>query len=111
MILCEAGYDQTKHETALNKIRKEKNGIKAIVEAVAQMYVELYSLSGPEDINNGMCEDFAYDVKNVLPKAKVTWLEQNCNAETKRRRRGRTGRTGSTTSSSARSSKKRSLPV
>ncbi len=75
MLLCEAGYEDAKHNLHIESIRKQKLPINKVIPAVVNLYIDLYEQDAIE-INNGMCEDFAADVCSLVSNAKAFWLDE-----------------------------------
>ena len=49
--------------------------IEEVIRAVVVSYMALYDLDGPDDINHGMCEDFAEDVCRLVSGAEGYWID------------------------------------
>ena len=67
MLLSEAGYDQTNHDDGVKSIRRESLTITDAIVALVDLYEKLYRTDA-YNINCGMCEDFAYDVLDLIGK-------------------------------------------
>lgn len=83
------GYDKEKHDRALRGLSIERvMAIKDLVAPLAEMYHSLYGVDAIE-INDGLCEAFAHDLKALLAthlpefaaKAKVRWIDEIDNLE------------------------------
>lgn len=92
MILAEVGYMQDEHESAVEAIRKQRPNIQDAIYYLTNAYCSLYaSINQPEDINCGLCHDFAEDLSAILSHRYVVepiWgdalfaEETNCDCET-----------------------------
>ena len=72
MLLSEAGYEESKHTGCIEAIRRRGlTNISDIITAVVGVYLDLYALNEPCEINHGMCEDFAEDVCSLVPGAEI----------------------------------------
>ena len=60
MLLAEMRYEEAKHNRRIEAIRRRGLAtISEVILAVTQLYLDLYDLADPAEINRGMCEDFA----------------------------------------------------
>ena len=75
MLLCEANYDERKHDERIRAIPRSLP-ISGIIEAVVAAYLDLYGLNEASEINQGMCEDFAEDVCSLVPGAEAYWDDE-----------------------------------
>jgi hypothetical protein len=77
MLLAEMRYEEAKHNRHIEAIRRRGLAtISEVVKAVTQLYVDLYGLADPAEINRGMCEDFAEDVCSLVPGAEAWWADE-----------------------------------
>jgi len=76
MLLAEAGYDEARHNDCIESLRRKGGTISAVIEELAGHYVRMYGLGGVEEINWGMCEDFAEDVCRLVPGAYAAWDDE-----------------------------------
>jgi len=76
VLLSEAGYSQKKHDKMVGRIAKMSDvSITGAIEALAEGYERLYGVVA-EEINDGMCEDFASDLKALVPGVSVKWIDE-----------------------------------
>jgi hypothetical protein len=71
--LAEIGYDQDKHDAGIGAITATT--LPAIIEAVTEVYRDLYDQS-PAEINCGNCEEFAHDVKDAYGCGEPLWHDE-----------------------------------
>ncbi len=77
MTLSEAGYEESKHTGCIEAIRRRGlTNISDVITAVVGVYLDLYALKEPCEINHGMCEDFAEDVCSLIPGAEAHWDDE-----------------------------------
>ena len=75
--LASVGYNQRKHDRMVKRIKKiDGITIKVAIEKLVLGYCNLYDLDRPSVINQGMCEDFAHDVKSIIPEAQPLWDDE-----------------------------------
>ncbi len=72
-ILAEVGYDKAAHDDAISEIERTDD-IPKIIEDLARKYQRLY-LVDARQINEGMCEDFAHDLRSILGRGEVKWAD------------------------------------
>jgi hypothetical protein len=70
MILAEIGYNQRTHDEAVNWVISQCRDLKPVdigkvIDKLVQTYYNLYQVS-INDINCGLCQDFAQDLVNIF---------------------------------------------
>jgi DNA repair protein RadC len=75
-LMAEAGYDKEKHDKRIEKIRSMGLNMPDAIRAVARAYIDLYGLSGPKEINRGMCAEFAADIESLFKDAESFWDDE-----------------------------------
>lgn len=73
--MAEAGYEETRHNEWVEKIRAKNLSIDGVIENLCELYAALYGVT-PYKINCGMCEDFANDVQDLVPGAEGFWGDE-----------------------------------
>lgn len=77
MLLCEMDYEEQKHNERMDAIRKlGLKNLSDIIKAVVSLWLDLYGLASPEEINHGCCEDFAEDVIALYPECEAYWTDE-----------------------------------
>jgi hypothetical protein len=76
MLLYEVGYDQKIHDKEVKEIRDLKlESISDIIKCLRLAYYKMYKVK-PIDINDGMCDDFAVDICDIIKGAKRHWDDE-----------------------------------
>lgn len=76
MLLEEAGYDQVSHDERIKAIRARMPlELSEVIQLLVEVYLDLYGVDDDE-INHGMCEDFAYDLKVIMGEGEVLWADE-----------------------------------
>lgn len=75
MLLSDSEYNRHEHDAMVRSIASQPElSITEIIEALVVGYDSLYTTDTME-INNGMCDDFANDLKIIIPRARVEWVD------------------------------------
>lgn len=77
-LLSDLDYDERKHNRMVNRLKRLKRAektITAIIERMAEGYNDLYGVDS-EEINSGLCDDFAADVCAVVKGATHKWDDE-----------------------------------
>lgn len=75
-LLEESGYDEQKHNSQIQTLKSQLPlPTPKLIQELAKIYTSLYGVS-PEEINRGMCYDFAHDLKSLLGEGNVYWDDE-----------------------------------
>jgi len=75
-LLSDVGYYQSRHDALVAKIKNQEKIISDAIKKLAKMYVAEYSLESDAEINEGLCDEFAHDLKFIFPSVEVVWVDE-----------------------------------
>jgi hypothetical protein len=80
MTAAEGAYNGDKHNAGVETIKRlaeeQDWDLCDIIEALTELYRDLYEFNAAYEINNGMCEDFAEDLAYLVPGARTHWNDE-----------------------------------